>query len=164
VATGNVNAEGKWYPTYSITRTTTFTAVSARNEHHAANWASRTLYAYALVANRIAGYYKTNKSGSGIIYRVFHDSATLTLYSKVTPNKHGECLEPETEQYDKGAGWHADTKYGCDSLDSASHDTAPFSLSQASDARFRIRGDYFRSSKDAANLDAQGPWLYFIVK
>jgi hypothetical protein len=164
VATGTVNAHGKWYPTYSITRETTFTAVFAGDAHNARNRASRTLYAYALVANRITGYYKTNTSSSGIIYRVFHDTSTLTLYSKVTPNKHGECLEPETEQYDKGAGWHADTKYGCDSLDSASHDTAPFSLSQAADSRFRIRGDYFRSSKDTANLDAQGPWLYFIVK
>lgn len=162
VAAGKVNAEGKWYPTYSITRTTTFTAVFARNQHYAANSASRTLYAYARVANRFTGYYKMSKSRDGHIYGIFHTAATLTLYSTVTPNKHGQCLEPETEQYDKGAGWHADTKYGCDSLDGASHDTAPFSLSQATGARYRIRGDYFRG-KDTSNLNEQGPWLYFIV-
>lgn len=67
----------------------------------------------------------------GVSYAVFRTAGTLTLYSTVAPGKPGECLEPETEQYDKGAGWYADTRYGCDKLDSASHDTAPFSLSQA---------------------------------
>ena len=80
----------------------------------------------------------------------------------MAPNKRGECLEPETEQYDKGVGWDADTKYGCDKLDSGSHDAAPFSLSLAVGDRYRIRGDYLRG-KDTANLDAQGPWLYFTV-
>lgn len=163
VATGTVNAQGKWYLRYPITRETTFTAVFAGDAYNAANSATRTLQAYARVADRITGFYKTSKSGSGITYRVFRGTGTLTLYSTVTPDKHGECLEPQTEQYDKGAGWHADTKYGCDTLDSASHDTAPFSLSQAVGARYRIRGDYFRSAKDTANLDQQGPWIYFIV-
>ena len=163
VATGQVDAYGKWYPTYSITRATTFTAVFAGNRHYAANSASRTLYAFARVANRFTGYYKTSKSGSGNIYGIFHAAATLTLYSTVTPNKHGQCLEPETQQRDDKGNWYDDTKYGCDTLDSASHDTAPFSLSQATGARYRIRGDYLRSTTDTANLNEQGPWLYFIV-
>lgn len=162
VATGKVDADGKWYPTYSITRETTFTAVFDGNRHSTANSASRTLYAFARVANRFTGYYTTSKSRDGHTYGIFHTAGTLTLYSTVTPNKHGECLEPETQQQDKGH-WDADTKYGCDALDSASHDTAPFSLSQATGARYRIRGDYLRSTTDTANLNAQGPWLYFIV-
>lgn len=162
VATGDVNAERKWYPAYSITRTTTFTAVFAGDAHNRPSSASRTLYVYARVASRLTGYFKTSESG-GIVYDVFHGNDTLTLYSKVAPNKHGECLELETQQYDAGAGWHADTKYGCDTLDGASHDTDPFSLSQAVGASYRIRADYFRSSRDTTNLDRQGPWLYFIV-
>jgi hypothetical protein len=163
VTTGSFDDMGKWYPTYTIIRTTTFTAVFAGDAHYLSNLASRTLYAYARVANRMTGYYRTSKSSSGDTYGIFHGAGTLTLYSTVTPNKDGECLEPETEQYDKGAGWHVDTKYGCDKLDSASHDTAPFSLSSAVGARYRIRGDYFRSSSDTANLNEQAPWLYFIV-
>jgi hypothetical protein len=162
VATGNVDAKGKWYPTYTITRTTTFTAVFSGDALNAANSASRTLYAYARVASRLTGYYKTVKSG-GIAYDVFHSAGTVTLDSTVAPNKHGECLEPETQQYDKSAGWHADRKYGCDKLDSASHDTAPFDLSEAAGGRYRIRGDYQRGAKDTANLNQRGPWLYFIV-
>jgi hypothetical protein len=162
VATGNVDEKGKWYPTYTITRTTTFTAVFSGDALNAANSASRTLYAYARVASRLTGYYKTVKSG-GIVYAVFHSTGTVALGSTVAPNKHGECLEPETEQYDKSAGWHADKKYGCDKLDAASHDTAPFGLSAAAGGRYRIRGDYLRGVKDTANLNQQGPWLYFIV-
>jgi hypothetical protein len=127
------------------------------------NPASRTLQAYARVASRLTGNYKKSRSRSGIVYDVYHGTGTLTLYSTVVPNKHGECLEPESQQYDRGAGWHADTKYGCDTLDGASHDAAPFSLSQAIGARYRIRGDYFRNSSDTRSLSRQGPWLYFIV-
>jgi hypothetical protein len=162
VATGTVNAKRKWLVTYSITRATRFTAVFAGDARDAPSSASRTLRAYARVTDRLTGAYKTSKSSSGVVYDVFHGTGTLTLYSKVAPNSRGECLEPETEQYDKGAGWHADTKYGCDKLDGASRDTAPYSLSLAVGDRYRIRGDYLRG-KDTANLNAQGPWLYFIV-
>jgi hypothetical protein len=162
VATGAVNAERKWYARYAITTATTFTAVFAGDAYNAPNSASRTLDAYARVTDRLTGAYKTSKSGSGGRYDFFHGTGTLTLYSTVAPDKHGECLEPESEQYDKGAGWDADTKYGCDKLDGASRDAAPFSLSLAVGDRYRIRGDYLRG-KDTANLSAQGPWLYFTV-
>lgn len=162
VATGTVDAKRKWYARYWITRATTFTAVFAGDAYNAANSASLTLDAYARVTGRLTGGYKTSKSSGGAVYDVFHGTGTLTLYSTVAPDKAGECLEPETEQYDKGVGWDADTKYGCDKLDSGSHDAAPFSLSLAVGDRYRIRGDYLRG-KDTANLDAQGPWLYFTV-
>jgi hypothetical protein len=162
VATGTVDAEGKWYAPYSITRATAFTAVFAGDAHHAPVSASRTFSAYARVTGRLGGAYATNQGRDGIAYAVFHAAGTLTLYSTVAPDKRGECLEPESEQYDKGAGWDADSKYGCDKLDRDSHDTAPFSLSLAAGDRYRIRGDYLRG-KDTANLSTTGPWLYFIV-
>jgi hypothetical protein len=162
VAAGAVNAERKWYVRYRITRTTTFTAVFADGPYHAPNSASRTLHAYARVTDRITGAYKTNKSGNGTAYDVFHGTGTLTLYATVAPNSRGECLEPETEQYDKGFGWDADTKYGCDKLNRESRDAAPFSLSLAVGDRYRIRADYV-AGKDTANLSAQGPWRYFTV-
>jgi hypothetical protein len=162
VATGAVNAQGKWYPTYLITRKTAFTVVPGGRADTALNSARITVGAYARVANRITGYAKTTKI-SGVTYDVFRGNSTLTLYSTVTPGKHGECLEPETEQYDPATGWGADTKYGCDALDSASHDTAPFSLNLAVGDRYRIRGDYLHGAKDLANLNEQGPWVYFVV-
>jgi hypothetical protein len=47
-------------------------------------------------------------------------------------------------------------------LNRQSRDAAPFSLSLAVGDRYRIRGD-FLGGKDAANLSAQGRWLYFTV-
>ena len=98
------------------------------------------LQAFARVADRVGGSFKKTKVG-GVAYQVFHGSGTLTLYATVTPPKHGECLEPESQQYDSGVGWDADTKYGCDGLDAASHDAAPFTLNLAVGDRYRIRGD-----------------------
>jgi hypothetical protein len=162
VAAGAVDAERKWYVRYRITRATTFTAVFAGGQYNAPNSASTTLDAYARVTDRITGAYQRNKSGNGTADDAFHGTGTLTLYSTVAPTSRGECLEPETEQYDKGFGWDADTKYGCDKLDRESRDAAPFSLSLAVGDRYRIRGDYV-GGKDTANLSAQGPWRYFTV-
>ncbi len=163
VAAGTVDAKGKWYVPYTIAKTTKFTAVFAGDAHHTPASASRTLSAYARVTDRLTGGYTTSKSSSGVVYDVFHGKGTLTLYSTVAPNKHGECLQPESQQYDKRTGWHVDTRYGCDKLDHGSHDAAPFSLGLAVGDRYRIRGDYQRG-KDGSNLNAQGQWLYFIVK
>ena len=110
----------------------------------------------------MTGYFKKMKI-SGLTYDVYHAGGTLTLHSTVTPNKHGECLKPETEQWDTGSGWDDDTAYGCDALDGHSHDSAPFNLAQAIGDRYRIRADYVRSSRDHVNLSADGPWLYFMV-
>jgi hypothetical protein len=162
VLAGEVNARGKWYPTYALTRKTTFTVVSVGNMHDDPISAHVTVDAYARVANRISGYAKTTRI-SGLSYDVYHGSGTLTLYSTVAPDSRGECLEPETEQYDAGTGWDADTKYGCDTLNSKSQDTAPFTLSLAAGDRYRIRGDYLPGAKDVANLGEQGPWLCFTV-
>ena len=161
VATGRVNAKGKWYPDYTITWSTKFTVAFAGDSRYAATTASTAVQAYAKVADRIGGFYTTQKVGK-ITYDVFHGSGTLTLYSAVSPAKPTQCLEPETQQLD-GKTWDADTKYGCDQLTAASQDTAPFSLNMAVGDHYRIRGDYYRSSKDHNNLNDHGSWLYFEV-
>ncbi len=162
IASGKVNSQGKYYPHYFITKNTTFLASFAGNAKNAATTASRAVTSTAKVADAVTGFYKTTSiSGQG--YYVYHGNSTLTLKATVTPNKSGECLEPETEQFDAGVGWDADTKYGCDALDSQSHDSAPFKLSQAIGSRYRIRADFIKGAKDTANLGANGPWLYFEV-
>ena len=162
VTTGQVDSAGRLYPHYKVTKATTFSAVFAGDAKDAASTASRSVTVRAKVTDAITGYYKTTMSG-GVTYRIYHGSARLTLKAAVLPVKRGECLEPETEQYDAGSGWDADTKYGCDKLDSGSHDAAPFTLSQAVGDRYRVRADYLRAAKDTANLSAAAPWLYFEV-
>jgi hypothetical protein len=162
LGTGKVNARGKISTVYRLVRTTTFTAVFAGDARDLPATAHRTLDATARVAIALSGYFRKMKI-SGLTYDVYHGSGTLTLHSTVTPNKHGECLEPETEQFDPGVGWDADTKYGCDTLDGESHDSAPFDLAQAVGDKYRIRADYIRSARDKTNLSADSGWLYFVV-
>ena len=160
-ATGEVDAAGKLTKSFVLTSTTTFAVVFAGDAQDSQATASRTLYSVAKVTDAVAGSSKKTRI-DGITYDVFRDKGTLVLHSTVAPNKHGECLEPETEQWDAGVGWDADTKYGCDALDSASHDSAPFNLAQATNDRYRIRADYVHG-KDASNASAAGGWVYFEV-
>jgi hypothetical protein len=159
---GRVNYAGKLRVYFRLTRTTTFTAVFGGDAHDAPARASRTVQAFARVANAISGYYARTRVGRTTYY-VFHANRMLVLHATVSPNKHGECLKPETEQWDTGTGWDDHTAYGCDSLDTGSHDSAPFNLAQAVGDRYRIRAVYVRGARDRANLSATGPWLYLTV-
>jgi hypothetical protein len=159
---GRVNSAGQLRVYFRLTRTTTFTVVFGGDGRDAPARASRTVQAYARVANGVSGYYARARVG-GITYYVFRANKMLVLRATVSPNKHGECLKPETEQWDRGFGWDDDTAYGCDSLDRDSHDRAPFDLARAAGDRYRIRADYVRSARDPANLSTDGPWLYLMV-
>lgn len=160
IASANVPASG-WRPAFKVTKTTVFYAVFGGDSHNAATTVSTEVQVHASVASALAGSSRTAKIG-GIVYRVFTSKQTLSFNTTVAPKKHGECLQPESQQLD-GKTWDADTKYGCDTLTSASHDSAAFTLNQAVGDKYRIRGDYARSSKDLANLNNDGPWLYFEV-
>ncbi len=165
IASGQVNATGKLYPAYFVTKSTKFTAVFAGNKANKAATASRSVTTQADVLAALSGSTKTVKVG-GVTYAVFTPKQVLTLHSKVLPSKAGQCLQPETQQWDKtakGAKWDADTKYGCDSLTSDSKDTSPFNLKQATGDKYRIRAEYLRSKKDASNLSTDSAWLYFEV-
>jgi len=165
IVTGKVNAKHKLFAAYNVTRNTTFTAVYAGSKSHAAARAAHSVGTRALVASRVTNYFKTVKF-DGHTYFYYHARKPLTLHSTVTPNKHGECLEPETQQWDKGPKgpvWDADTKYGCDTLDKQSHDSSPFDLSGAAGDKYRIRANYIHGKTDTVNLSATGPWVYFVV-
>jgi hypothetical protein len=159
---GRVNSAGKLRKAFGLRRTTTFTVVYRGDARDAPAMASLTLQAVAGVADGLSGYDKKTKVG-GITYYVFRGGHTMVLHAMVWPNKYGECLTPETQQWDAGIGWDDDTTYNCDTLDGGSHDSAPFNLAQAIGDRYRIRADYRRGARDLANLSANGPWLYLVV-
>jgi hypothetical protein len=159
---GKVNAAGQLRVEFRLTRTTTFTAIFGGDARDAPARASRTVNAVARVAEALSGYSGKTRA-RGITYYVFRSRRMLVLHATVSPGKHGECIKPETEQWDRGHGWDDNTSYGCDSLDGHSHDRAPFNLVQAAGDRYRIRADYVHSARDRANLSADGPWLYLMV-
>jgi hypothetical protein len=162
VTTAAVNSKGKIYPSYLLRRNTKFTAVFAGDARDAARKVSVSVAAAARVTSSITGFYQTTKI-SGSTYRLYHANGTLTLHATVAPNSAGQCLEPETQQWDKGVGWDADTKYGCDKLSSKSQDTAPFSLGQAAGDKYRIRARFTHGKNNTAVHSANGGWLYFEV-
>ena len=160
VASANLGSRA-WHPSYTITRMTVFYAAFAGDAHDAPTSAALRLYSRASLSEVIGGSTANTRTGN-ITYRVFQSSSTITLYTKVSPDKRGSCLEPESEQLD-GKVWAADSKYGCDTLGGASNDAAPFTLSQAAGAKYRIRGDYIAAAKDHGNVSTNGSWLYFEV-
>jgi hypothetical protein len=159
---GEVNSAGELRKAFGLRSTTTFTVVYKGDARDAPAQASLTLQAWAGVRVAITGYFKRTEV-SRIIYYVFHGGGTMVLHTTVFPNKYGECLRPETEQWDAGIGWDDDTVYSCDALDSGSRDTAPFNLARAIGDRYRIRADFRRGARDLANLNADSQWLYFLV-
>ena len=162
VTSAAVNGKGKLYPSYLLLKNTKLTAVFAGDAKDAAARATFSVAAAARVTASITGFYKTAKI-SGKSYRVYHKDGTLTLHATVAPNSKGQCLEPETQQWDKGIGWDADTKYGCDKLSSSSKDIAPFSLGKAVGDKYRIRARFTHGQNNTAVHSATSGWLYFEV-
>lgn len=79
---------------------------------------------------------------------------------EVTPNKHGECVQLQVQEYVKGA-WHPYVKTGCTALSSSSK--ATLALKLAALGRFRVGSVFIRSAKDSANVSTDGPWQYYDV-
>ena len=159
---GKVNSAGRLRRAFGLRRTTKFTVVYRGDARDAPAITGVTLQAAAGVADGLSGYLRKTRVG-GITYYVFRGSSTMVLHATVAPNKYGECLKPETQQWDTGIGWDDNIAYSCDTLDSSSHDSAPFNLAKAVGDQYRIRADFRRAAWDRANVDADGAWLYLMV-
>jgi hypothetical protein len=159
---GNVESYGGISVVHSLTKTSTFTAVFAGDAHNLPASAAITVGVAAHVASALHGAYKTTKI-SGVKYFVFHGSAVMKLLATVAPDKSGECVRPERQQFSMLRGWVSDHVYGCTRLNAASQALVPFSMKGMAGPLFRIRADYVRASNDKANLSSDGGWLYFTV-
>jgi hypothetical protein len=159
---GNVESYGGISVVHSLTRTSTFTVGYAGDAHNLPAAAAITVSVTAHVAAALHGAYKTTTI-SGVKYFVFHSPATMKLAATVTPDKRGECVRPERQEFSLLRGWVSDHLGNCAALDAASQVQIPLSLKGMRGHRFRIRADYVRSGKDKANLSSDGSWLYFTV-
>jgi hypothetical protein len=158
---GRVNAKGDLIAYYSPSSSTTFSVSFSGDARYAARTVTRDVYVGAGVSMSISGYYTSEYIGT-TLYRVFHHTATLKAPVTVSPNKHGECVEMELQQYFNG-GWNANATTGCGTLGTASKVIWSFGLTNATGGQYRIRADYLRSSKDKTNLNADSSWYYFTV-
>jgi hypothetical protein len=156
-----VNAQGNLSVSYSLSRNTTFYAVFSGDSHNAPRTVSRSVGVYVQVYMSNSGYFKTTKI-SGVTYRVYHHTAHLNTYARVVPDKAGECIDLEVQQYASQIGWFANETFGCFTLNKTSVVSTYLTLLQASGAQYRMRADYVRG-KDGTNLSTDGSWFYFEV-
>ncbi len=150
--TGTVNSSGYLTASYAVTRRTTFSAVFAGDDIWEPRTVTRTVTAYASLAEQMRGYYTT--SGA---YRVYHTSADPLIGVTVAPNHGGQCLAFLVQQYYSSA-WHNALSNSCIPLNSSSFTAAQISGTHSAGVIARVRATL---PGDAYNLRTDGAWLYF---
>lgn len=158
IASGPVNASGNIGGTAHFTKSTTVYAVYSGDTDNAAVTVTKTVNVYAKVTAAIGGYYGT-KPG----YRLYHHTARLNLSAAVAPDKTGECVQFQVQQYVNKA-WRAVITTGCATLNSKSRAGGSLPVSRyALSVPYRVRAVYVRG-KDTTNLGAASGFLYFLVE
>lgn len=156
---GVVNAQGNLSVSYTPSRNTTFYAAFSGDTHNTPRTVSRGVGVNVQVYMSDSGYFKTVKI-SGTTYQVYHHTADIKTYSRVVPDKAGECIYLEVQQYNSQSGWFANAKFGCFRLNKSSVFSTFVGLTNAAGAQYRIRTDY---SGDSDNVSTDGGWVYFEV-
>jgi hypothetical protein len=96
---------------------------------------------------------------------VYHSNGHLNFAVTVTPNKHGEKLQPTGQQYYNNAWTSVAGDTFSYSLNSSSKVSNYLLLNQATGGYFRVRAVFVPSSKDVTNVSYYSGWFYFeIVK
>lgn len=162
VKTAAVDSGGNLKATYKLTHNTTFTASFAGDYRYAPATATRTAWDEVKVAETLGSYY-TSTTYSGTTYRVYHHTVQPQVVATVTPNKSGQCVYFQAQEYYSGA-WHTLTTSSCFSLAPDSVGVTRLSLTNAVNQKFRVRSHYVHSAKDNTNLSTWGGWLYFTVR
>ncbi len=161
--TGRVSSSGTLSASYAATRSVAFSVTFGGDAKYAPKTVKRNVYTRARVVMANSGWY-TSTYINGTLYRVYHHTANLNATVTVAPNKHGECVVLESQQYDTSTGtWFNDQTYGCGTLGAKSTVSGSLGLKNAAGGQFRLRANYTRSSTDHTNLNNDSAWFYFIV-
>jgi YVTN family beta-propeller protein len=160
---GKVNSSGDLSVSHKTPRSTTFSVVFSGDAKYGPRTITRTVRVRAKVSGSQSGYYGSKRVGR-VTYRLYHRTGVLDAHATVTPNKRGECVEFEVQEYFQGA-WQANVTSGCVKLSNLSRASGKFKLTQADlGYHYRIRADYIRSSKDTGNLSNDSAWQYLMIE
>ena len=162
VKTAAVDSKGNLRATYKLTHNTTFTASFAGDYRYAPAAATRAVHDQVGIAEKLGGSYTSTKYGT-VTYRVYHHTVKPQVTGTVTPDKSGQCLRFQAQEYYNKA-WHTLTTSGCFSLATGSVATTGLSLTNAVNQKFRVRSEYVAGAKDASNVSTWGGWLYLTVR
>jgi hypothetical protein len=159
--TAVVNSAGNLTLTDAPAYTTTFYAVYAGDTKDFARTVSATATVAARVTAKLAGYYASKRIGT-TTYRVYHHTAKLTAAITVAPDKAGECVKLQLEEYTAGS-WHSSTT-GCGKLNAHSQAAGLLVLTNANlGPHYRVRFDYVQGLIDLNNASGDSAWQYFTV-
>jgi hypothetical protein len=158
-----VNASGNLAVTDTTPYSTKFTAVFGGDARYAAQTLTHTVAVAGRATFYMNGWY-TYQKVSGTTYRLYHHAGHLDVDVNVGPNKYGECVWFEVQEYYNGA-WHPNMKTSCASL-SASSDLSGYLAFTNADLGYdyRIRAHYLPPSTDVRNAADVTGWQYAIVK
>jgi hypothetical protein len=160
---GRVNSRGDLTVSYVAPHSVRFSVVYSGDTRYAPRTVSRVVNVRAEVSESLHGYYGS-RTVHGVTYRLYHSSSRLAALAVVTPNKRGQCVEFQVQEYFEGS-WHANTATGCGTLGKASAIVGLFGLTHADlGYPYRIRADYIRSASDVSNLSNDSAWRYLLVE
>jgi hypothetical protein len=109
----------------------------------------------ALVTQKLSGYFARGT------YLQFHPAAKVHADATVTPNKRGECVRFQVQEYG-GDGWQPWLTTKCATLGATSHAYASVGLTKADRGPvYRIRAEYLAGS--SSNTSSKSAWGYFTV-
>jgi hypothetical protein len=161
--TANVNSSGNLTISYTAPHSTTFSVVFGGDAHYAAKTVTRDVGVRAFTATSIGGYYASKKAG-GTTYRLFHRSSYLYVTATTAPDKSGQCVSIEVQEYYGGA-WHANETTGCSVLNGSSQLYGYLTVTNGDPGyQYRVRADYTRSATDVSNLSTDSGWQYVLVE
>jgi hypothetical protein len=117
--------------------------------------------AHPAVAATLHGYYATIRHGS-IVYRLYRDTARVSVAVRVGPARPGDCVRLQLQEYYRG-DWRNRLTTACGALNQAGDVTESLAASrEAHGYPYRIRA-LFLPGTDTAVTAAQSSWLYFEV-
>jgi hypothetical protein len=161
LVSGKVNSKGNLTAKYVAPHSTEFYAVFTGDAHYAPATATRTVGVRARVTMKIGGYYGSKVSG-GRTYRLYHRSSHLDVAITVAPNKRGQCVVIEIQEYFQGH-WYTQN-FPCVALNRYSKVSGYLVLTATDLNRpYRIRANYRRGT-DISNLNSHSVWHYFMVE
>jgi hypothetical protein len=161
LTTGRVNSAGNLIASYTPTVNTTFSAVFAGDSRYAMRTVTRPVGVGAQVTMQLTGYYGTTTT-NGQKYLLYHQSSQMNVAVTVTPNKHGECVDLEGQEFYQGS-WYPTLTGSCITLNTSSQLVGYLTLGQSDlGYPYRIRADYISST--STNVTTDSPWQYFMIE
>lgn len=162
--TAKVNSAGNLVVSYpDATRNVTFTVKftgDAGYAGYAAKSVSERVGVHARVAMSNSGWY-TSAIYDKVTYRVFHHAGQVAIAITVTPNKHGEPVQMNTQELVNGT-WSGGLSNRF-ALSSASQRALGLTLAHLPYGHYRTRAIFDPSSTDVTNVGYYSGWFYFQV-